>query len=392
MNKPTNERAATAQSGYHAGNAGGSCIGADVAAASAIAAKHADKRHTENGDGPGRNGSIETQQTHRDGRFYLPSGFTRHCDQCDAAYVAKRDTSRYCCGACRVAAHRARHEAEAGKGQARAAVAVAWLVAIIGLAWFLAPLASDLAAMRPRLQGAAAAVNQAAPIAPAIPTPFPKLGEPNPAPAGLIRIEAGGRVWELPMDRLNDCIIAQTAGRRTGNNCPPNAAAALAGAGLPQMAAPGAAVLVGDGAELLHPEAAYIDVGRYGPSIDYCLVGNWTPDQRAAVASGFNVWQAAGVAFYEAASFGECETAVSWAGDLGKNVAGRASVGPGDIWLSDYWAGAGGCNLAATAAHEAGHILGLNDQAAGVMGNTTCAQIEPTAAELAAVASLWGTK
>ena len=88
----------------------------------------------------------------------------------------------------------------------------------------------------------------------------------------------------------------------------------------------------------------------------------------------------------------ESETAVSWAGDLGENVAGRASVGPGDIWLSDYWAGAGGCNLAATAAHEAGHILGLNDQAAGVMGNATCAQIEPTAAELAAVAWLWGTK
>ena len=246
-NKPTNERAATAQSGYHAGNAGGSCIGADVAAASAIAAKRADKRHTENGDGPGRNGSIETQQTDRDGRFYLPSGFTRHCDQCDAAYVAKRDTSRYCCGACRVAAHRARQE-EAGKGQARAAVGVAWLVAIVALAWFLAPLASDLAAMRPRLaQGAAelgrTAVNQAAPIAPAAvivtPTPFPKLGEPTPAPtavpdiavtftdstgAGLLRIEEAGRVWELTPARLVDCINAQQNDQPTGPTCPPNAA------------------------------------------------------------------------------------------------------------------------------------------------------------------------
>ena len=265
-NKPTNERAATAQSGYHASNAAASCIGADVAAASAIAAKRADKRHTENGDGPGRNGSIETQQTDRDGRFYLPSGFTRHCDQCDAAYVAKRDTSRYCCGACRVAAHRARHEA--GKGQARAAVAVAWLAVIIFAAWFLAPLVSDLAAMRPRLaQGAAAAVNQAAPIAPAAvivtPPPFPKLGEPTPAPtavpdiavtftdstgcqdcgtvipapwqvtpatqspstgAGLLRIEEAGRVWELTPARLVDCINAQQNDQPTGPTCPPNAA------------------------------------------------------------------------------------------------------------------------------------------------------------------------
>ena len=263
-NKPTNERAATAQSGYLASDAAASCIGADVAAASAIAAKRADKRHTENGDGPGRNGSMETQQTDRDGRFYLPSGFTRHCDQCDAAYVAKRDTSRYCCGTCRVAAHRARHEAEAGKGQARAAVAVAWLAVIIFAAWFLAPLVSDLAAMRPRLaQGAAAAVNQAAPIAPAIPTPFPKLGEPTPAPtavpdiavtftdstgcqdcgtvipapwqvtpatpspstgAGLLRIEEAGRVWELTPARLVDCINAQQNDQPTGPTCPPNAA------------------------------------------------------------------------------------------------------------------------------------------------------------------------
>ena len=100
----------TPQSVYHAANAAASCIGADVAAASAIAAKRADKRPTENGANSARNGSMETQQTDRDGSFYLPSGFTRHCDKCGAAYVAKRDTSRYCCGACRVAAHRARHE------------------------------------------------------------------------------------------------------------------------------------------------------------------------------------------------------------------------------------------------------------------------------------------
>ena len=109
-NKPTNERAATAQSGYHAGNAGGSCIGAEKAAVKNTVVNRVDKPPTENGANSARNGSMETQQTDRDGSFYLPSGFTRHCDQCGAAYVAKRDTSRYCCGACRVAAHRARHE------------------------------------------------------------------------------------------------------------------------------------------------------------------------------------------------------------------------------------------------------------------------------------------
>jgi len=272
MNKPTNpkqtdERPATDRSGYHASNAGGSCIGAEKAAANAIVLKLADKRHTGNGDGPGRNGSMETQQATRDGRFYLPSGFTRHCDQCGAAYVAKRDTSRFCSSVCRVAAHRARHEA--GEGQARAAVAVAWLVAIIGLAWFLSPLVSDLAAMRPRLTGAAelgqTAVNQAAParlivatptLAPAaiwptdqpatavpaitvtftdstgcqncgtvVPAPWQVTpADPSPSGAELLRIEAAGRVWELTPARLVDCINAQQNGQPTGPTCPPNAA------------------------------------------------------------------------------------------------------------------------------------------------------------------------
>ena len=277
MNKPTNpkqmanERPATAQSGYLASDAAASCIGADVAAASGIVLKRADKPPTVNGDGPGRNGSMETQQTHR---FYLPDGFTRHCDQCGVAYVAKRDTSRFCSSVCRVAAHRARHEAEAGKGQAGTAVAVAWLVAIIGLAWFLAPLVSDLAAMRPRLTGAAelghTAVNQAAPIAPArlvvatptlapaamptdqaaaavpdiavtftdstgcqdcgtvVPAPWQMAptaaASPSGAGAGLLRIEAAGRVWELTPARLVDCINAQQNDQPTGPTCPPNAA------------------------------------------------------------------------------------------------------------------------------------------------------------------------
>ena len=90
----------------------------------------------------------------------------------------------------------------------------------------------------------------------------------------------------------------------------------------------------------------------------------------------------------------DCETAVSWSNDLGADISGRATVGPGEIMLSPYWA-ANGCNLVMMAAHEAGHNLGLNDQppaAGGLMRNDDCYQTGPTAAELAAVASLWGTK
>lgn len=376
-----------AQSVYPASNAAASCIGADGAAEKSIVVNRVDKPPTGNGGGQPRNGSMETQQATRNGRFYLPSGFTRNCDHCKQPYTAKRDTSRFCSSVCRVNSHRARHEAGGGR-----VMTFIWLAVVVAVAWFLWPLANDLAAVRPRLPQAA--VNQAGQGVTLQPTqtpatfaPLPKLGE-TISPAGLIRFEAAGRVWELPMDRLNDCITAQAAGRRTGNNCPPNAAAALAGATLPQMAAPGAA-LAGAGAELLHPEAAYIDPARFGDAIAYCLAGDWTPDQRAAVVNGFNVWQPAGVTFYEA-NWGECETAVSWSDNLGANVAGRASVGPGEIMLSPYWAGAGGCDLAMTAAHEAGHILGLNDQAAGIMGNITCTQTQPTAAELAAVAALWG--
>ena len=148
------------------------------------------------------------------------------------------------------------------------------------------------------------------------------------------------------------------------------------------------------GAELLHPAAALIDVARYGRAIDYCLVGSWSDPQRAAVASGFAIWQPSGVAFHEAATMAECETAVSWSNDLGADIAGRATVGPGEIMLSPFWA-ANGCDLAMMAAHEAGHNLGLNDQppaAGGLMRNDDCYQTGPTAAELEAVAWLWGTK
>lgn len=98
---------------YHVSNAGGSCIGADVAAAKSFAAKHAAKLPTGNGGGKNKRNktgalrSIETQHDTHNGRFYIPTGFTRLCDSCGREYVAKRDTSRFCSSRCRVAAHRA---------------------------------------------------------------------------------------------------------------------------------------------------------------------------------------------------------------------------------------------------------------------------------------------
>ena len=238
-------------------------------------------------------------------------------------------------------------------------------------------MVSDLAAMRPRLaQGAAAAVNQAAPIAPAAVI----VATPTLAPAAI---------W--PTDQAAAAVpdIAVTFTDSTGcQDC---------GTVVPapwQMAPTAAPSPSGAGAELLHPTAALIDVARYGRAIDYCLVGSWSDPQRAAVASGLAIWQPSGVAFHEAATMADCETAVSWSNDLGPAIAGRATVGPGEIMLSPFWA-ANGCDLAMMAAHEAGHNLGLNDQppaAGGLMRNDDCYQTGPTAAELAAVASLWGTK
>lgn len=45
----------------------------------------------------------------------------------------------------------------------------------------------------------------------------------SPAGAGLLRIEAGGRVWDVTAVQLVDCINAQENGLRTGPACPPNA-------------------------------------------------------------------------------------------------------------------------------------------------------------------------
>ena len=247
----------------------------DGTAVNASAAMPAGTRHTsnENEKRPMGDASQWVTSPGEKRPFVFPVLELALCEHCGALMPVKRNTGpkrkRFCSTACRVAAHRARHEA--GKGQARAAVAVAWLAVIIFAAWFLAPLVSDLAAMRPRLaQGAAAAVNQAAPIAPAavivatptlapaamptdqaaaavpdiavtftdstgcqdcgtvVPAPWQMAPTAAPSPSGagaeLLRIEAAGRVWELTPARLVDCINAQQNDQPTGPTCPPNAA------------------------------------------------------------------------------------------------------------------------------------------------------------------------
>ena len=73
-----------------------------------IATKRADKQPTENGEKKPRYGDMVTQHANDNGRYYIPSGFTRNCNHCGQEYTAKRDTSKFCTRRCRVAAHRAR--------------------------------------------------------------------------------------------------------------------------------------------------------------------------------------------------------------------------------------------------------------------------------------------
>lgn len=73
-----------------------------------IAQKHVDKQPTESDENKPRYGDMVTQHANDNGRFYIPSGFTRNCDHCEQPYTAKRDTSKFCTRRCRVAAHRAR--------------------------------------------------------------------------------------------------------------------------------------------------------------------------------------------------------------------------------------------------------------------------------------------
>ena len=51
----------------------------------------------------------------------------------------------------------------------------------------------------------------------------PAATSPTSTGAGLLRIEAAGRVWEVTAVQLVDCINAQENGLRTGPTCPPNA-------------------------------------------------------------------------------------------------------------------------------------------------------------------------
>ncbi len=130
-----------------------------------------------------------------------------------------------------------------------------YAVVLVALAWFLAPLVSDLAAMRPRLTGSTA-VNQVTvpgavvPVAAPVLLPTPTLAATATAVApgglvvtfsdsvalpsavasptsssgvGLLLIEAGGRAWQVTAVQLVDCINAQENGLRTGPTCPPNA-------------------------------------------------------------------------------------------------------------------------------------------------------------------------
>lgn len=244
-----------------------------VAGGENTATKPADKPATGKDANSARYGDMLTQQGQGNSRFYRPEGFTRNCDHCGQKYTAKRDTSRFCSTNCRVAAHKARHEGEAGGGRVQTFI---WLAVSVAALWFFWPLLQQISAMRPTLaptptavpayvetwpDPAPTAVPQAMPEtavnpAPAVvpvdqgqPTPAPAVvtNDVKPAPAtavyqelptvrpanpevaatagaALLHITAGGRVYEITGERLIDCINAQQNGQRTGPSCPPNAA------------------------------------------------------------------------------------------------------------------------------------------------------------------------
>jgi len=359
----------------------------------------ADRQPTGNGEKNGRHGDMLTQQDQENRPFYLPEGFARNCDHCGREYTAKRDTSRFCSTNCRVAAHKARREAGGG----RVGLFLALGLVAFGL-WFFWPLLQQIAAMRPTLpatptavpvypvtwpeapQAAPTAVPQAAPDlvvtavspAPAVvpaaivtndvkpaPTAVP-IVIMQPAPAGgIITIEAAGRTWHLTSERLADCVTAQAAGRQTGMACPPNAAKYAGAPGTPA-------------------QALY---SQFNGRLAYCLAGGgWTPEYSQTLAAAFDAWSGSGVNFSLVDMGTSCQLPVSLVYNPSSAYAGRASEGPIGAWLAmnTYY----GFN-ALVAMHEIGHVLGLGHWPSGVMtadGYYTA----PGAAELAAVAALWG--
>ena len=110
----TSQPATSDRTGYLASSAAGPCIKDAKAAVKSTVVKRVDRQPIETGDGngqsDGRHGSIETQQTTRNGgHWYDPAGRARDCDQCGREYQAKRSSSRFCSGRCRLRAHKVRH-------------------------------------------------------------------------------------------------------------------------------------------------------------------------------------------------------------------------------------------------------------------------------------------
>lgn len=122
MTNQANQNPNQVRSAYHARIAKNS-LHPDVEEDENTALKRAGRQRivSENDSGQinGRYGDMVTQQTtdngSEPGQRYDPAGFTRNCDHCNREYVAKRQTSKFCSGACRTAAHRERRQ-QAGGG------------------------------------------------------------------------------------------------------------------------------------------------------------------------------------------------------------------------------------------------------------------------------------
>jgi hypothetical protein len=139
------------------------------------------------------------------------------------------------------------------------------------------------------------------------------------------------------------------------------------------------------------PHVAGLNRELFNGRLRYCYTSDgWGRAEKAAMGQAFQSWQGAGVAFNEVGDVGRCDLQLAIVYDPASPFAGWATLGPGfgpelpaKLFMNQVF---GFDPL--VAAHELGHVLGLDHAPSGVMASP--AQAWPGAAEFAAVKSIWG--
>jgi hypothetical protein len=134
----------------------------------------------------------------------------------------------------------------------------------------------------------------------------------------------------------------------------------------------------------------------HGDRLTYCHnpAHQWTAEERAITAAGFEAWTPAGLSFHEVAYSPrptECLISVEASADYGDIAVGRARVAAGGLrYQSRIWS-----NLALmphnldVVMHEIGHVLGLDHAPTGVMTYYLLIGLRPEAADFQGVRAYW---